>query len=344
MIINFETDRLIVRKWKKSDFKDLFEYAKDEETTMFVRWKNYTDVEQAKERIDLLLAKYAENGVVNDYAIELKDEHKVIGSIGIVNYQEKCNGIVEIGFVLNKNYRGNGYMTEALKGFLRAVRDSNVANRIEIKCDVLNIKSSNVMKRAGLTLEGVNRCSGYDNYHDCADIAVYSILKNEIIDEVVYKTPKKNIIEIYTDGACSRNPGYGGWAAIIIQGNKERVISGFVLDTTNNQMELTAVIKALETISKPSTIKVYSDSAYLINAFEQGWIEKWKRNGFRNSDEKPVANLHLWQQIIHFNEVHKIKWLKVKGHSDNDYNNRCDKLATGEIAKNAPKEDPNVEN
>lgn len=343
MIINFETDRLIVRKWKKADYKDLFEYAKDEETTKYVGWQNYTDIQQAKDRIELLISKYAENGIENDYAIELKEKHKVIGSIGIIHYQEKCKGIIEIGYVLNKNYQGKGYMTEALKGFLRAVRDNDIANRIEIKCDVLNVKSANVCKRAGLTFEGVNRCVGVNNYHDCADMAKYSILKNEIVDEVVYKTPRKNIIDIYTDGACSRNPGCGGWGAIIIRGNQEREISGFELDTTNNQMELTAVIKALETISKPSIVRVYSDSAYLINAFEQGWIEKWKRNGFRNSDEKPVANLHLWQQIIHFNEVHQIKWIKVKGHADNVYNNRCDKLATGEIALHAPKDDENIE-
>lgn len=339
MIFDIETERLHIRKWDKADYKDLFEYASDEETTKFVCWNYYKDEQEAKDRIDSLIEKYVDDVIENDYAIELKSEHKVIGSIGIVKYVNKCNGIIEIGYVLNKVYRGNGYMTEALKGFLRAVRDSNIANRIEIKCDVLNEKSANVVKRAGLTFEGVNRCVGFNNYHDCADMATYSILKNEIIDEVVYKTPSKNIIDIYTDGACSRNPGCGGWAAIIIRGSKERAISGFELNTTNNQMELTAAIKALETISKPSTVRVFSDSAYLINAFDQGWIEKWKKKGFKNSDEKPVANLHLWKQIIHFNEVHNIKWCKVKGHSNNEYNNRCDKLATGEIAKNAPKDD-----
>lgn len=343
MFIECESSRLIIRKWKKSDYKDLFEYAKDEELTKYLTWQSYTDVQQAKDRIEAVMARYSENGMVNDYAIELKENHKVIGSIGVVAYDEKCNGILEIGYVLSSKYHGNGYMTEALKAVLRFIRDNNMANRIEIKCDVLNEKSSSVMTRAGLTFEGVNRKVGINNHHDCADIAVYSILKEEIIDDVVYKTPRKNIVDIYTDGACSKNPGPGGWAYIIMKGNTKREKSGFALETTNNQMELTAAIKALETVSTPSVIRVHSDSAYLINAFEQGWIEKWKKNRFKNSDKKPVFNLALWKQIIHFDEMHNIKWIKVKGHSDNVYNNRCDELATSEIKKNAPKEPPKPE-
>lgn len=140
-------------------------------------------------------------------------------------------------------------------------------------------------------------------------------------------------IEIYTDGACSGNPGAGGWGAVLFYKNIKKEISGFCENTTNNQMELTAVIKALEKLKEPCDITLYSDSAYLINAFTQGWIENWQHNGFKNSNKKPVQNVDLWKQIIDFNNLHKITWIKVKGHADNEFNNRCDQLATGEIAK-----------
>ena len=98
-------------------------------------------------------------------------------------------------------------------------------------------------------------------------------------------------------------------------------------------MELTAAIKALDMIKEPCEIDLYSDSAYLINAFQEDWITKWQLNGFRTSNKKPIQNLELWQQLIELNNMHKIKWIKVKGHADNINNNRCDELATSEIAK-----------
>ncbi len=140
-------------------------------------------------------------------------------------------------------------------------------------------------------------------------------------------------VVIYTDGACSGNPGAGGWGAILFYKDTMREISGFEPNTTNNQMELTAAIKALDMLKVPCEIDLYSDSAYLINAFNQGWITKWQMNGFRNANKKPVQNLELWQQLIEYNNMHKITWIKVKGHADNKYNNRCDEMATGEIAK-----------
>lgn len=140
-------------------------------------------------------------------------------------------------------------------------------------------------------------------------------------------------VTIYTDGACSGNPGIGGWGAILFYKDTKKEISGFQKDTTNNQMELTAAIKALDLLKVPCEIDLYSDSAYLINAFKEDWIAKWQINGFRTANKKPIQNLDLWKQLIDFNNMHKINWIKVKGHADNKYNNRCDALATGEIAK-----------
>ncbi len=140
-------------------------------------------------------------------------------------------------------------------------------------------------------------------------------------------------VTIYTDGACSGNPGAGGWGAILFYQEKMKEISGYSTSTTNNQMELTAAIEALSKLKEPCKVNLYSDSAYLINAFNEDWITKWQMNGFRNANKKQVQNVDLWQQLIDLNNLHTITWIKVKGHSDNKYNNRCDELATGEIAK-----------
>jgi len=136
---------------------------------------------------------------------------------------------------------------------------------------------------------------------------------------------------IYTDGACSGNPGKGGWGAILMYGDKKKEISGAELETTNNRMELTAPIEALKLLKRPCCVKLYSDSAYLINAFSQGWIYNWQMNGWKTSDKKDVKNRELWETIYQFTQIHKIEWIKVKGHSDNEYNNRCDKMAVDAI-------------
>ena len=138
---------------------------------------------------------------------------------------------------------------------------------------------------------------------------------------------------IYTDGACSCNPGPGGWGAVLFYKDKMKELSGFQANTTNNQMELTAAIKALSELKEPCEVDLYSDSAYLVNAFKEGWLDKWQMNGFKNAKKKPVENAELWQEILRLNSIHKINWNKVKGHADNKYNNRCDELATGEIQK-----------
>lgn len=138
-------------------------------------------------------------------------------------------------------------------------------------------------------------------------------------------------VTIYTDGACSGNPGPGGWGAILIYKEKKLELSGFEAHTTNNRMELLAPIEALSRLKEPCEVDIYSDSAYLVNAFLQNWLVNWVRRGWIKSDKKPVENRDLWEQILKFTQVHQITWHKVKGHADNPLNNRCDELATGEI-------------
>lgn len=142
---------------------------------------------------------------------------------------------------------------------------------------------------------------------------------------------------IYTDGACSGNPGPGGWAAILMYRDKKLEISGYEAHTTNNRMELTAPIQALRRLKEPCEVCVYSDSTYLVNAFEKHWLESWQRQGWKKSDKKPVENQDLWQELLKISGTHSIRWIKVKGHADNPFNNRCDELATGEIRQRSIK-------
>lgn len=138
-------------------------------------------------------------------------------------------------------------------------------------------------------------------------------------------------VDLYTDGACSGNPGAGGWGYVLMCKTKEKRMSGFEENTTNNKMELTAVIEGIKAIKKSCNLTIYTDSAYVHNAFTQGWIENWQNNGFKNAQKKPVANKELWLELISLLEKHQVTWVKVKGHADNYYNNICDKLATDEI-------------
>lgn len=140
-------------------------------------------------------------------------------------------------------------------------------------------------------------------------------------------------IDIYTDGACSGNPGPGGWGAILMYNENVKEIGGSEKETTNNKMELMAVIKALESIKYKCEIDIYSDSAYVVNAFNKGWIESWQKNGWRNSSKEEVKNKEMWEELLKQVEKHKINFIKVKGHSDNQYNNRCDEIARKEIEK-----------
>ena len=128
------------------------------------------------------------------------------------------------------------------------------------------------------------------------------------------------------------NPGPGGWGAILMYKNVKKEISGGKKDTTNNVMELTAVIEALKLVKFPCKIKVYSDSAYVVNGFLQGWIYNWIKKNWKTADGKPVKNKELWEALYNFTKVHKIEFIKVKGHADNEFNNRCDELARNAIS------------
>ena len=140
-------------------------------------------------------------------------------------------------------------------------------------------------------------------------------------------------ITIYTDGACSGNPGPGGWSAVLMYGEHRKEISGGDAHTTNNRMELTGPIEALELLKQPCKVRLYSDSAYLVNAFNQHWIANWQRNGWQTSQKKPVENKELWQRLLELCRTHEVEFIKVKGHADNAENNRCDELARAAIAK-----------
>ena len=138
---------------------------------------------------------------------------------------------------------------------------------------------------------------------------------------------------LYTDGACSGNPGPGGYGAILIYNGVEKEISGGEANTTNNKMEMLAVIKGLEMLKEPCSVSVYSDSAYVVNSIEKGWIYSWKKNGWRKADKKEVKNIDLWERLLKQMEIHEVKFLKVKGHSTDELNNRCDRLAVKEREK-----------
>ncbi len=151
------------------------------------------------------------------------------------------------------------------------------------------------------------------------------------------------IVSLYSDGACSKNPGPGGYAYILeYKGNKKEG-SGFLEETTNNRMELLAIIRGLLALKESCKVNVYTDSAYVHNAFDKGWIIAWQENGWKTAAKKPVENQDLWKQLLNATKDHLVYWHKVKGHSDDAYNNRCDELARGEITKNVKKQKKSAE-
>lgn len=135
-------------------------------------------------------------------------------------------------------------------------------------------------------------------------------------------------VEIYTDGACRGNPGRGGWGAILVYGGREKEISGGEPETTNNRMELMGAISALELLKEPCEVTLTSDSKYLTEAINQGWLENWKRNGWKKADKKPVLNQELWQRLDALLQTHTVRFVWVHGHEGHLYNERCDVLAT----------------
>lgn len=135
------------------------------------------------------------------------------------------------------------------------------------------------------------------------------------------------IVTLYTDGACSGNPGPGGWAGVLLYNDRWIELYGGEASTTNNRMEITAVIEGLKRLKYPCEVNVYSDSAYTVNAFLMGWVYSWEKNGWKKADRKPVLNAELWQELLALTRIHKVHFFKVKGHANNKLNNRCDELA-----------------
>ncbi len=134
-------------------------------------------------------------------------------------------------------------------------------------------------------------------------------------------------VTLYTDGACSGNPGPGGWGAILEFQGTEKELSGGEQETTNNRMELTAVIEGLAALKEPCIVELYSDSKYVIDGLSKGWAESWRKNGWRKADKKPALNPDLWERLLELTKIHRLSYHWVKGHADNPKNNRCDQLA-----------------
>ena len=140
-------------------------------------------------------------------------------------------------------------------------------------------------------------------------------------------------VTIYTDGACSGNPGPGGWGAILEWNGREKELSGGEAETTNNRMELSGVIFALSALKEPCAVDLYTDSKYVFDAVDKGWVYTWRKNGWRKADKKPALNVDLWERLLPLLEKHRVTWHWVKGHAENEKNNRCDALAVAQSKK-----------
>ena len=140
-------------------------------------------------------------------------------------------------------------------------------------------------------------------------------------------------VTIYTDGACSGNPGPGGYGAILMYGSHKKELSGGDANTTNNRMELMGVITALKALNRPCQVDLYTDSQYVVNAIEKGWARKWRANGWMRNKKDKALNPDLWQILLELLDVHQVTFHWVKGHAENPYNNRCDELAVAESHK-----------
>lgn len=140
-------------------------------------------------------------------------------------------------------------------------------------------------------------------------------------------------VEIYTDGACSGNPGPGGWGAVLIYNGVEKQLSGSEKETTNNRMELSAVITALNALKEPCNVTLTTDSKYVCDAINKGWLTSWQKNSWKKADKKPVLNIDLWQELLPLLDKHRVEFIWVKGHNGHKYNEICDKLAVAEYQK-----------
>ena len=160
--------------------------------------------------------------------------------------------------------------------------------------------------------------------------AFHTRIKDKLIKR---KLKPMKTVTIYTDGACSGNPGPGGWGAILMYGQHKRELSGGEANTTNNRMELTAVIQALSMLKEPCIVDLWSDSKYVIDGLSKGWAKGWKARGWKKADKKPALNPDLWDRLLTLTDIHSLRYHWVKGHAENEYNNRCDELAVAESQK-----------
>ena len=135
-------------------------------------------------------------------------------------------------------------------------------------------------------------------------------------------------VNLYTDGACRGNPGVGGWGAVLVYGKREKELSGGEKETTNNRMELTAAIEGLSALKEPCEVTLTTDSKYLCDSINNGWVESWREKGWKKADKKPALNVDLWEKLLKLLEIHKVTFVWVKGHDGHPYNERCDALAT----------------
>ncbi|GHU71030.1 ribonuclease H [Clostridia bacterium] len=147
------------------------------------------------------------------------------------------------------------------------------------------------------------------------------------MDDIAPQPNNPAKVTAYTDGACSGNPGPGGWGVVLLYNDKRKELNGYEPATTNNRMEIQAVIAALTALQRPCAVDVYSDSAYVVHAFTQHWLDAWQRNDWKNSSKQPVLNQDLWQDLLKLCKTHSVSFKKVRGHSTNKENNRCDELA-----------------
>ena len=150
-------------------------------------------------------------------------------------------------------------------------------------------------------------------------------------------------IVIYTDGACSGNPGAGGYGVVMLYGTARKELSGGYVKTTNNRMEVLAAIKGLEALKEPCAVKLYSDSIYVVDASEKGWAKKWRSQGWMRNNKEKASNVDLWERLLALLEIHQVSFIWVKGHADNPENERCDQLARAAIQKNTLENDENYE-
>ena len=151
---------------------------------------------------------------------------------------------------------------------------------------------------------------------------------------MIYLIETKTVY-IYTDGSCSGNPGPGGWGSILKYGNKEKELSGGNPETTNNRMELTAVIEALKALKEPCNVELYTDSQYVCNSINNEWVFSWQRNNWKKADKKPALNVDLWEELLKLLIIHNVKFNWIKGHAGHPENERCDKLAVEQTALNS---------